>query len=124
MGNPFLPQMSGEKNCLLEFIMNEVRDDGNGGAWYGNRHYLNKSDAEYEQRQDMYREWEEDDRRYEESKKKSSGGCLSTIFGALIIAGAVWVGKNFGLKGIIIAVVFCFFVIPGLIAFIIGMKKK
>lgn len=104
--------------------MDEVKDDGNGGAWYGYSHYANKADAEYAQRNDLYREWEKDENRWRESSKNSSGGCLSTILGLIIIAAAIWIGINFGLKGIIVAAVLCFIVIPGTIGFVKGKKKN
>ena len=57
------------------------------------------------------------------NSNKNNGGCLSTILGLIIIGAAIFLGVNFGIKGIIIGAVLVFIVIPVIVGILKGKKE-
>ena len=57
------------------------------------------------------------------NSNNNNGGCLSTIMGLIIIGIAIFLGMNFGVKGIIIGAVLVFIVIPVIIGILKGKKQ-
>lgn len=55
---------------------------------------------------------------------KEKGGCLSTIFGIIILFVLFTIGMTYGVKGVVTALVICIIVIPGIIGFLMGSVKQ